>query len=375
MAGYVRQSTYVDGDVINAADSNDELNQVLAAFHNATGHAHDGTAAEGPVIGLIGDPGVTIPINKVVVDDTNNRVGVFVDVGAASVEQIRLQDGVIVPVTDNDIDLGTSVVELKNGYFDGTLFADTGSFGDNDYLTIVNNEIDVSSGNLTLDVAGDIILDADGGDVTLKDATVTYGNLKNTGGELVLQSGSTPTTALTFAGANTTLAGTLAASGGGSLTGTWTNLGTVSTVDINGGTIDGSIIGGAAAAAATVTALTANTSFVLNGSTALTSVDIDLSTVSAADDTLATAKAIKTYIDSQVTAQDLDFIGDSGGALAIDLDSEVLTIAGGTGIDTSGAANTLTVAIDSTVTLAGTQTLTNKHRCWQNTRHSQLKSY
>jgi hypothetical protein len=220
MAGYVRQSTYVDGDVINAADSNDELNQVLAAFHNATGHAHDGTAAEGPVIGLIGDPGVTIPINKVVVDDTNNRVGVFVDVGAASVEQIRLQDGVIVPVTDNDIDLGTSVVELKNGYFDGTLFADTGSFGDNDYLTIVNNEIDVSSGNLTLDVAGDIILDADGGDVTLKDATVTYGNLKNTGGELVLQSGSTPTTALTFAGANTTLAGTLAASGGGSLTGT-----------------------------------------------------------------------------------------------------------------------------------------------------------
>jgi hypothetical protein len=140
-----------------------------------------------------------------------------------------------------------------------------------------------------------------------------------------------------------------------------TNLGTVSTVDINGGTIDGSIIGGAAAAAATVTALTANTSFVLNGSTALTSVDIDLSTVSAADDTLATAKAIKTYIDSQVTAQDLDFIGDSGGALAIDLDSEVLTIAGGTGIDTSGAANTLTVAIDSTVaTLAGTQTLTNK---------------
>jgi hypothetical protein len=90
-------------------------------------------------------------------------------------------------------------------------------------------------------------------------------------------------------------------------------------------------------------------------------LDTDLSSVSASDDTLASAKAIKTYVDAQVTAQDLDFQGDSGGALSIDLDSEVLDIAGGTGIDTSGSGNTLTVAIDSTVaTLSDTQTLTNK---------------
>ena len=76
---------------------------------------------------------------------------------------------------------------------------------------------------------------------------------------------------------------------------------------------------------------------------------------------LATQQSIKAYVDSQVTAQDLDFQGDSGGALNIDLDSETMTIAGGTGIDTSGSGNTLTVAIDNTVaTLAGTQTLTNK---------------
>ena len=89
-------------------------------------------------------------------------------------------------------------------------------------------------------------------------------------------------------------------------------------------------------------------------------VDTDLASVSASDDTLASAKAIKAYVDSQVTAQDLDVTTDSG-TIAIDLDSETFTVAGGTGIDTSATGNTVTVAIDSTVaTLTGSQTLTNK---------------
>jgi hypothetical protein len=116
MAGYTRQSTYADGDIINAADSNNEFNQVLAAFVNTSGHKHDGTAAEGPVIGLIGDPGVATPLNKVVVDDTNNRIGVFVDAGGAgsTVEQLRFQDGAILPVTTNDVDIGSSSLKFKD---------------------------------------------------------------------------------------------------------------------------------------------------------------------------------------------------------------------------------------------------------------------
>ena len=130
MAGYTRQSSYSDGDTITAAHSNNEFDQVLAAFVNTSGHKHDGTAAEGPVIGLIGDPGVTTPLNKVVVDNTNNRVGVFVDAGGAgsTVEQIRFQDGAIVPVTDNDIDLGTSSLEFKDLYIDGTAHVDAINF-------------------------------------------------------------------------------------------------------------------------------------------------------------------------------------------------------------------------------------------------------
>ena len=76
---------------------------------------------------------------------------------------------------------------------------------------------------------------------------------------------------------------------------------------------------------------------------------------------LATQQSIKAYVDAQITAEDLDFQADSGGALSIDLDSETMTFTGGTGIDTSGSGNTVTFAIDSTVaTLTGSQTLTNK---------------
>ena len=226
MAGYTRQSFINDGDTISASLFNNEYNQILAAFNNTTGHKHDGTAAEGPVIGLIGDAGLTTPLNKIVIDTSNDQIEFSIDVSGSSVEQFKLQDGAIVPTTDNDIDLGTSSLEFKDAYFDGNV------------------------------------------------------------------------------------------------------------------TLDGLIIGSA---------------------TTITDVDTDLSSVSASDDTIASAKAIKTYVDAQVTASDLDFSGDSGGSQSVDLDSQSLTFTGGTGIDTTGSAQTMTFAIDSTVaTLTGSQSLTNK---------------
>ena len=75
---------------------------------------------------------------------------------------------------------------------------------------------------------------------------------------------------------------------------------------------------------------------------------------------VATQQSIKAYVDAQITAQDLDFAGDSGTG-SIDLDSQTFTITGGTGIDTSISGQTVTIAIDNTiVTKTGTQTLTNK---------------
>ena len=90
-------------------------------------------------------------------------------------------------------------------------------------------------------------------------------------------------------------------------------------------------------------------------------LDTDLSSTAGTDTTLPSAKAVKTYVDAQTTAQDLDATADSGGPISIDLDSEVLDIAGGTGIDTTASGNEISIAIDSTVvTESSTDTLTNK---------------
>jgi len=128
MAGYsARQSSFTTGDTILAAHSNDEFNQVLAAFHATTGHSHDGTAGEGGPVGVIRDAD---SLNKILVDTSNNHLEFYVEVSSAAVQQLRIQDGAIVPITDSDIDLGTSSLEFKDLFIDGTanidaLVADT----------------------------------------------------------------------------------------------------------------------------------------------------------------------------------------------------------------------------------------------------------
>ena len=417
MAGYTRQSTYTDGDIINASDSNDEYNQLLAAFVNTTGHKHDGTAAEGPVIGLIGDPGVTTPLNKVEISDTNNRVGVFVDVGSSSVEQLRIQDGVIVPVTNNDVDLGTSSIKFKDGYFAGNLSVDgnitlggdiTLGDADTDSITLgaeVNSHVipnidgtyDLGSTtkewrNLYIDGTANIdslvadTADINGGTIdgaTIATSNITVGSGKTldvSAGTLTLAAnqisgdkveggtinaitittlGSTAVNATTVDTTNIEVTNIKAKDGTASATiANSTGVLTVpsavlTTADINGGTIDGVTIGGASAGDITF----AN----LSDGTITVTAFVDEDNMSSNSATLIpTQQSVKAYVDATVTAEDLDVTTDSG-TIAIDLDSETLTVSGGTGLNTSATGNAVTVAIDSTVTtLTGSQTLTNK---------------
>jgi len=296
-------------------------------------------AAEGPVIGLIGDPGVVTPKNKVVVDDTNNQVEVSIDVGGTSTEQLVVKDGVIEPTTDNDIDLGSASKEFKDLYLDGTANVDALVIGTAAALTDVDTDLSsVSASDDTVASAKAI--------KTYVDAQVTAQDLDFAGDTGGAQNVDLDSQSLTVAGGTgidtvgsaqtltVAIDSTVATLAGSQ---TLTN----KTIDVDNNTVSNIEVDNFKATA------------IVTEAEGLASSDNDTS--------LPTTAAVKDYVDTQVTAQDLDFSGDSGGAQNVDLDSQSLTIAGGTGIDTTGSAQTMTVAIDSTVaTLTGSQTLTNK---------------
>ncbi len=142
---------------------------------------------------------------------------------------------------------------------------------------------------------------------------------------------------------------------------TFTGTVTIPTADINGGAVDATTIGASSASSIVGTTIVANTSINIAGDGAtVTGIkdEDDMSSNSATK--LATQQSIKAYVDSQVTAQDLD-VTDGSSSIDIDLDSESLGILGGTGLSSTASGTSVTLAIDSTVaTLTGSQTLTNK---------------
>ena len=95
----------------------------------------------------------------------------------------------------------------------------------------------------------------------------------------------------------------------------------------------------------------ANLQIVTSGGSAngIIGVQNDSTMGSANNSTLATSKSLKNYIDTQITAQDLDLNADDARSTSVDLDSQNFTVAGGTGIDTNLAtAQTVTINLANT---------------------------
>jgi hypothetical protein len=85
----------------------------------------------------------------------------------------------------------------------------------------------------------------------------------------------------------------------------------------------------------------------------VTSISTSTTLNGASNSQLATALAIKTYVDTEITAQDLDFSGDNSSSGQVDLDSQIFAITGDTGITTAASNQGITIDLDDTAVTPG----------------------
>ena len=98
--------------------------------------------------------------------DTDDQI----DIKVAGTDQLTIKDGALSPVTDNDVDLGTTSLEFKDGYFDGTLHCDVLDLAGTEYTSISSALDDIATGDAASTLAtsaGNITIDAQGDDTDI----------------------------------------------------------------------------------------------------------------------------------------------------------------------------------------------------------------
>jgi hypothetical protein len=126
--------------------ANEHINHTSVSISAGSGLTGGGTIAANRTLTVGAGTGITVNTNDVAITaaqtgitsikntslvigrDADNDIDFATDnkiiFRAGGADQIKLQDGKLVPVTDNDIDLGTASLEFKNAYFDGTVTTD-----------------------------------------------------------------------------------------------------------------------------------------------------------------------------------------------------------------------------------------------------------
>ena len=206
-ATYTRQSTFADGDTINAADSNDEFDQLLAAFAASTGHTHDGTAGEGGPISALASNSITFGTGAdtdiAVTFDGNTSDGVLTwmededyfqfsdDILMSTTEKLQFRDtaiyinssadGQLDLVADTEIQIAATTIDI-NGNVDisGTLTIGSAGISEAeleilDGATLTTTELNIMDGDTS--ASATTVVDADrvvfNDDGTMKQVAVT----------------------------------------------------------------------------------------------------------------------------------------------------------------------------------------------------------
>jgi len=179
---YTRQSSYSDGDVITAAHTNDEFNQLLAAFQASSGHTHDGTANEGgPITKMLGtsltlgDGTAGTDITVTFDGETSDGVLKWMededyfefsdDILVASTEKLQFRDtaiyinsstdGQLDIVADTEVQIAATTIDI-NGNVDisGTVTIGSAEISETelevlDGLTVSTTEVNILDGDTT----------------------------------------------------------------------------------------------------------------------------------------------------------------------------------------------------------------------------------
>ena len=345
-ATYTRQSTYSDGDVITAAHTNDEFNQLLAAFQASSGHTHDGTANEGgPITKMLGTSltlgdgtaGTDITVNFD--GETNDGVLKWMededyfefsdDILVASTEKLQFRDTAIYinSSTDGQLDLvADTEIQIAATTVD------------------INGAVDVS-GNLT--VGGNIVIGS--ADISEAELEVLDG-LTVTTTEVNILDGDTTATSTTLADADRVVVNDAGTMKQVALTDFETYfesaLDTLSNVTTVGALNSGSITSGFGTIDTGSSAIT-TTGLITGGSLDIDDVVINGSTIGHTDDTdlITVANGIAT-VAGEISVTTLDIGGTNVSATATELN-----IMDG---DTSATSTTLADADRVVVNDAGT---------------------
>lgn len=147
-ATYTRQSTYSDGDTITASDTNDEFDQLVAAFAANTGHTHDGTAGEGGPITALATNTITF--------------GTGSDTDIAITFDANTNDGVLTWKEDEDYFLFSDDVLINST--EKVQFGDTASFiqQSSDGVLRIDGEATIDlNASTAVTVSNDLKLDSD----------------------------------------------------------------------------------------------------------------------------------------------------------------------------------------------------------------------